>query len=92
MCNLFRRIKKMKYELRIDKERCKGCVLCVSVCPRKLLRMSKELNKKGFHHAETVNGVECMACKQCTDMCPDVAIEICIRNEENKKNNPKKHE
>ena len=90
MCKLFGS-KKMKYKVIIDKERCKGCALCVSVCPRKALGMAKELNKKGFHYAETSYGVECIACKQCTDMCPDVAIEIRIRNEEKKKNSPKKH-
>ena len=35
----------------IDKERCKGCGFCVDFCPREVLKMSSELNPKGYYPA-----------------------------------------
>jgi len=32
----------------IDIEGCKGCVLCVDVCPPRVLEMSEDVNAKGF--------------------------------------------
>lgn len=31
----------------IDRERCKGCFLCISFCPKNLIAVDKKLNKKG---------------------------------------------
>lgn len=68
----------MKTRLRvsIDRERCKGCELCIGVCPRHLLAMTTALNRKGYHFAETTAAVECIGCLKCTRMCPEAAIEI----------------
>lgn len=62
----------------IDKDRCKGCELCVSVCPEKVLAMSEEINSKGYFYARVVNQPACTACRFCAMMCPDVAIEIAV--------------
>ena len=35
-------------KITIDKEKCKGCGLCVLACPKKLIVMSDEFNKKGI--------------------------------------------
>ena len=32
----------------IDEERCKGCELCATACPRRLLVVSNRLNSKGY--------------------------------------------
>lgn len=33
----------------VDREMCKGCGLCVSVCPKHVLEIEKEaVNKKGY--------------------------------------------
>ena len=34
--------------IKVDRDRCKGCELCVSACPQKIIGMSKEMNAKGF--------------------------------------------
>lgn len=61
----------------IDKERCKGCDLCVSVCPKKILRLSPdEINAKGYSPAECIDQDECIACGFCFTICPDFAITI----------------
>jgi 2-oxoglutarate ferredoxin oxidoreductase subunit delta len=66
----------VKGSIRIDKERCKGCALCVDFCPRDCIRISEELNLKGYFVAGFDEGKECNACRNCALMCPDVAIEV----------------
>ena len=66
----------MSNHVKIDKERCKGCELCVDLCPHKVLAISKALNSKGLHFSTAVDESKCTACLQCATICPDAAIEI----------------
>jgi 2-oxoglutarate ferredoxin oxidoreductase subunit delta len=66
----------MRFKLRIDHERCKGCALCEAACERAVIRMSKKLNSRGQPLAETSDEGRCTGCRQCADVCPDGAIEI----------------
>ncbi len=55
---------------------CKGCGLCVAVCPKKVLALSTtEINAAGYNPAETVSD-GCIACMSCAKMCPDCAITV----------------
>lgn len=66
-----------KAMVRINEERCKGCGLCVRVCPKGIIELSKtKLNAKGYHPAEVTDMELCIACVACARNCPDVAIEI----------------
>lgn len=66
-----------KFELKIDKDRCKACALCVESCPKGILELSKtELSKRGMPFVECVKPEECIGCQACALMCPDAAIEI----------------
>ena len=38
-----------------DKDLCKGCGLCVKACPKKIVALSDELNKRGYHPAQVVD-------------------------------------
>ena len=60
----------------IDALRCKGCSLCVSACPKGILRLSDALSEKGYHPAECTDQDACIACAMCAQMCPDVAIKV----------------
>ena len=59
----------------IDIERCKGCGLCVAVCPKNGIAVSKKSNKSGYFPAEAANS-DCTGCAVCAIICPDAAIEV----------------
>lgn len=55
-------------------ERCKGCGLCVTVCPAHIIRPSGRFNRQGYEVMETEG--RCTGCASCALMCPDVAIRV----------------
>jgi 2-oxoglutarate ferredoxin oxidoreductase subunit delta len=61
---------------RIEENLCKGCGLCVSVCPKKVLEISTQVNSKGYFPAYQARPEDCVRCAICCNMCPDVAITI----------------
>jgi len=59
----------------IDSERCKGCTLCVTVCPKNVISISEKANSKGYFPAQST-GPDCTGCTNCAVICPDCAIEV----------------
>ncbi len=56
---------------------CKGCGLCVSACPKKIIALDTgSLNKKGYHPAGVTDAEKCIACAMCATICPDVVIKV----------------
>jgi 2-oxoglutarate ferredoxin oxidoreductase subunit delta len=66
--------KKLRGQVRIIRERCKGCGYCVAFCPAGALEMSSEFNEKGYHYPQLVSGADCTGCDLCGMYCPDFAI------------------
>lgn len=66
----------MTYSYCIEEKMCKGCGLCVSVCPKNVLEISKKVNSKGYFPAYQERPDDCIRCAICCTMCPDVAITI----------------
>ena len=60
----------------IDRDRCKGCEMCMNACPQKIIEMSKEINVKGYFPAQIVDQPRCIGCRLCAVTCPDLAIEV----------------
>ena len=60
-----------------DEERCKGCGLFESVCPKHIVALSKsKINAKGYHPAEVIEQDKCIGCASCAIMCPDTVIKV----------------
>lgn len=58
-------------------ELCKGCGLCVSACPKKIVKLdSDKLNAKGYHPATVTETEKCIGCAFCATMCPDCVITV----------------
>ncbi|MGA2368484.1 MAG: 4Fe-4S dicluster domain-containing protein [Dehalococcoidia bacterium] len=66
----------------IEKDKCKACLYCISVCPREIIGISKEINRFGVNYAELIaeKAFICTGCKACAIMCPDLAITIYHRS------------
>ncbi|MBS7298697.1 MAG: 4Fe-4S binding protein [Eubacteriales bacterium] len=59
-----------------DESLCKGCGLCTSVCPKKIVVLKDELNAKGYHPAGITDQSACIGCAFCATMCPDCVITV----------------
>ena len=71
----------MRFIVMIEAERCKGCELCVAVCPQKVLAMSSSISHHGTHISEVVAQEDCTGCLRCARICPDAAIEVATDKE-----------
>jgi len=72
-------------KITIDKNRCKGCFLCVKFCPNRLISVSAALNARGVNFAKFSQPAEnatggssrgCIGCAMCAVICPDCCIEV----------------
>lgn len=59
-----------KFLIRIRRERCKGCEICIEFCPKKVF----EGDELGHPIPERID--ECIGCGTCELRCPDFAIEV----------------
>ncbi|MCT4687874.1 MULTISPECIES: 4Fe-4S dicluster domain-containing protein [Vallitalea] len=60
-----------------NEELCKGCGLCTTVCPKKIVVLSKDkINTKGYHPATVTDMDQCIGCAFCATICPDVVIKV----------------
>lgn len=66
-----------KGKVSFNEDRCKGCGLCIEVCPVKILQIDKnKINQKGYNPAVVVDESKCVGCASCAMMCPDVVITV----------------
>ena len=66
---------KVKGEIIIDVEKCKGCQVCVGACPQEVISISAEVNGKGYHFSMKSND-KCTGCMNCAIVCPDAVITV----------------
>jgi 2-oxoglutarate ferredoxin oxidoreductase subunit delta len=64
-------------KITVNFEKCKGCGLCTTSCPKKIVAIQKEKrNSKGYLTATCINDDACIGCAMCAMMCPDCAITV----------------
>jgi len=63
--------------LDIAEERCKGCALCVGVCPKHCLALDEAVvNVLGYHPVRLTDASSCTSCAICARICPDTAFTV----------------
>lgn len=61
----------------INTERCKGCGLCISACPKNLISLvEREVNKHGYPFVTVNDNAVCTGCASCGIICPDGCITV----------------
>ena len=67
----------MSAKVTFNSDRCKGCELCTTVCPKHIVVMDKvTINRKGYHPATVTDISQCIACASCAKICPDSIITV----------------
>jgi 2-oxoglutarate ferredoxin oxidoreductase subunit delta len=66
--------------LEIAGDRCKGCGLCVLVCPKHVLADDESIvNELGYHPVRLTDAAACTSCALCARICPDAVFAIYAR-------------
>ena len=60
----------------VDEARCKGCDICVSLCPAGVLSMRLDAHKVLGKVIEVSFPDSCIGCRECELHCPDFAIFV----------------
>ncbi len=63
-------------DIMIKKDLCKGCGICIDVCPRNVLTGSDEINEYGLYYPMVSDLKRCIVCRLCELYCPDFAVEV----------------
>ncbi len=72
--------KKSPPAIEINQKWCKGCYICVEVCPKKVFEKSPQVSEKGFQPVTAAHPELCTGCLQCEMLCPDLAINVKTEN------------
>ncbi len=56
-------------DIQIHEKSCRGCRMCVDICPTKVFEYDKEKHLALIQHAE-----DCIACLSCSYICPSGAL------------------
>jgi 2-oxoglutarate ferredoxin oxidoreductase subunit delta len=66
--------------LAIATDRCKGCGLCVAVCPKAILVLDASVvNELGYHPVRLTEPAACTSCALCARVCPDTVFAVYAR-------------
>ena len=74
-----------KGRISVDEVICKGCGLCVDICPTGTLLLEDNIESKFGVSVEVAAPEYCIGCKMCEHRCPDFAIFVNYDEEDNDK-------
>ncbi len=60
----------------LDRERCRGCLLCLDICPNDLFVRDHQPNQAGALPAAMRYEEYCINCMRCVTICPDQAFNV----------------
>lgn len=60
----------------VSEELCKGCGICIALCPLKVLVKSDKLSPRGVYPPVSTGGNKCTGCRMCEYYCPDFAVYV----------------
>jgi len=63
-------------KLHVNPAYCKGCLICVVVCPKNAIRPCTRINSRGYVLPEESDMSRCTGCRLCEIVCPDFAVAI----------------
>ncbi len=64
-------------KIKIKKDKCKACYLCIAFCPQGLIGIESSFNKLGVKSVKFKKDQKkkCTGCGMCYVVCPEVCIE-----------------
>lgn len=68
------RLKIRDVDILVIPGRCKGCDLCIELCPKDVLIHDTKLNVRGVYPPVVKDAEACVGCGVCEEICPDFAI------------------
>lgn len=63
-------VKRVGYQIKVNKKWCKACGICIEFCPKSVLAFGED------GKVEAVKPDDCIGCRLCELRCPDFAIEV----------------
>lgn len=65
-----------QFDVQLDREACKECGYCASVCQMEVFSPGTRFNTKGYRAFEAKHPENCVGCQKCFYNCPDFCIDI----------------
>jgi 2-oxoglutarate ferredoxin oxidoreductase subunit delta len=62
--------------IKINHDWCKGCGLCIEICPKNVYDRESKVSSKGFRQIIIKNPDACNQCMLCELLCPDLSITV----------------
>lgn len=75
--------KKRNIVITIDEDYCKGCDICIELCPKAVFVKSNEINIHGYYVPIPVKPVDCDGCRICELICPELAVVLVVEESTN---------
>ena len=63
-------------QIDVDPKMCKGCHICISICPHGVLKKADVVDNRGFFLPVVADLDACVVCRLCEMECPDFAISV----------------